>query len=96
MEKQVTKDSIQWDIKSWSKALEYWYTKLDWDKINCSLELGGREGGLSIWLALKGKKTLCSDIKEVKNTTEQLHILYSVAPSPIFIYNTQMNLLNLD
>jgi hypothetical protein len=52
MTKELTKDIIQWDVKSWSKALSYWDSKVEWNKIQHSLELGGREGGLSLWFAL--------------------------------------------
>jgi SAM-dependent methyltransferase len=73
MTKELTKDIIQWDVKSWSKALSYWDSKVEWNKIQHSLELGGREGGLSLWLALKGKSVVCSDLKDVQKTAEQLH-----------------------
>lgn len=79
MTKELTKDIIQWDIKSWSKALSYWETNIDWDNINNGLELGGREGGLSLWLALKGKTIVCSDLNDVQKTAEQLHIRYNVS-----------------
>jgi SAM-dependent methyltransferase len=79
MTKELTKDIIQWDIKSWSKALSYWETNIDWDNINNGLELGGREGGLSLWLALKGKTVVCSDLNDVQKTAEQLHIRYNVS-----------------
>jgi len=78
MTKELMKDIIQWDIKSWSRALSYWDSKIDWDKIKNGLELGANKGGLSLWLALKGKTTVCSDLKEVKNTAEQLHLRYKV------------------
>jgi SAM-dependent methyltransferase len=46
--------------------------------IHNALELGGREGGLSLWLALKGKEVFCSDLKDVKFTAEPLHIRHEV------------------
>ena len=79
MTEELTKDIIQWDIKSWSKALDYWDSKIDWNKIQNGLELGGRQGGLSLWLALKGKQTVCSDLKDVQKTAEQLHIRHNVS-----------------
>jgi SAM-dependent methyltransferase len=79
MTKELTKDIIQWDIKSWSKALSYWDNKIDWGKIENGLELGGREGGLSLWLALKGKTIVCSDLNDVQKTAEQLHIRQNVS-----------------
>jgi SAM-dependent methyltransferase len=79
MAKELIKDIIQWDIKSWTKALSYWENNIDWDKIQNGLELGGREGGLSLWLALKGKTTICSDLKDVKKTAEQLHLRHNIS-----------------
>jgi SAM-dependent methyltransferase len=79
MKKELTNDIIQWDIKSWSKALTYWDINIDWNNIENGLELGGREGGLSLWLALKGKTVVCSDLNDVQKTAEQLHIRHNVS-----------------
>jgi len=79
LEKNLTKDIMQWDVKSWSKALKYWEKNIDWSKIQNGLELGGRQGGLSLWLALKGIQTVCSDLKDVKDTAEQLHLQYNIS-----------------
>ena len=54
MHKDVLRDIVQWDVSSWSKALLYWENNVDWSRIENGLELGGREGGLSLWLSLKG------------------------------------------
>jgi SAM-dependent methyltransferase len=78
MTKELQKDIIKWDIKSWSKALSYWESHLEWDKIQNGLELGGHEGGLSLWLALKGKNIVCSDLKDVQKTAEKLHLRYDI------------------
>lgn len=78
MTNKLTADIIQWDIKSWSRALEYWDNNIDWNIIQNGLELGGREGGLSLWLALKYKTTVCSDLKDVKIKAEPLHIRHFV------------------
>ncbi len=78
MTEELKKDIIQWDIKSWSKALEYWENNIDWSRIQNGLELGGRQGGLSLWLALKGKEIVCSDLKDVKSTAEKLHLKYHI------------------
>ena len=78
MTKEITKDIIQWDVTSWSKALQYWDQNIDWNKIENGLELGGREGGLALWLALKGKTVVCSDLEGVKETAEPLHVRHNV------------------
>lgn len=79
MSRALIRDIIQWDVKSWSKALHYWETHVEWEKVHACLELGGREGGLSLWLALKGKVVVCSDLDNVKNTASPLHRRYHVS-----------------
>lgn len=78
MANDLTKDIIQWDVRSWSKALAYWDKNIDWDNVENALELGGREGGLSLWMALKGKTIVCSDLDNVKATAQPLHVRYKV------------------
>lgn len=78
MKKELMKSIIQWDVKSWSEPLIYWEQHVDWSKVCHGLELGGREGGLSLWLALKGIKTVCSDLHNVENTARHLHAKYDV------------------
>lgn len=84
MKRELAKDIIQWDIKSWSKALRYWESQIDWGKIKNGLELGGREGGLSLWLALKEKDVVCSDLKDVQKSAENLHIRHNVTSRIIY------------
>jgi SAM-dependent methyltransferase len=75
---EINKDIIQWDIKSWSKALDFWERNVPWEKVNKCLELGGREGGLSLWMALKGKEVVCSDYEHTKETAQKLHLKYNL------------------
>ena len=76
---QLLNEIIQWDVRSWSKALHYWEQNVDWSEVGTALELGGRQGGLSLWLALKGKNVICSDLCNAKQTAEPLHSKYNVA-----------------
>lgn len=78
LNKEQVKDILQWDVKSWSVALRFWESRVDWDRVDTVLELGGKGGGLSLWAALKGKKTVCSDIKDVKISASALHEKYGV------------------
>ncbi|MFM7104144.1 MAG: class I SAM-dependent methyltransferase [Flavobacteriales bacterium] len=67
-------DFLGWDIRSWSRALRYWEKILPEPNENSlALELGGREGGLSLWLASKGYKVVCSDLQDVALTANKLH-----------------------
>jgi len=78
MEKVLMKDIMQWDIKSWSRALSYWENNVDWDNIQNGLELGGEKGGLSLWLTLKGMKIVCSDLYNIKEKSKKLHGQYNI------------------
>ena len=40
--------------------------------------MGGRKGGLSLWLALKGKNVVCSDLADAQEQAEHLHHTYGV------------------
>jgi SAM-dependent methyltransferase len=78
MRSKLTKDILQWDIRSWEKVIKYWNNNVDWNNIQNGLELGARKGGLSLWLALKRKAIICSDLKDVRILSEPLHIQYNV------------------
>ena len=73
------KDIIEWDIVNWSKAIPYWeeHGNLDGKKLKC-LELGGRKGGLSLWLALKGHGVVCSDLNSPEADAKPKHQKYNL------------------
>jgi SAM-dependent methyltransferase len=77
MNQKLKSDIIEWDVKTWSRALYYWEKHVEWNTIRHCLELGGRRGGLSLWLALKGKHVICSDLSDSKTTAHKLHIAYN-------------------
>lgn len=79
MKSEIINDIVKWDIASWEKALLFWEKKIDKkDHLKC-LELGGHEGGLSLWLALQGHEVICSDIENVKIHSEPLHKKHNVS-----------------
>jgi len=79
MTDNLTKDIIRWDVRSWARALTYWDENMDWSKVENTLELGGREGGLSLWMALKGKTVVCSDLQNVESDAGPIHARYGVS-----------------
>jgi SAM-dependent methyltransferase len=79
MDRQLLADVIQWDVRNWSPALEFWERSVDWTRVDRCLELGGRQGGLSLWLASKGKHVVCSDLHDVQKTAEPHHRKYQLA-----------------
>ncbi len=72
MKKAQIDDIIGWDIVNWSKSFAFWDKHLDVkDKDYQCLELGARQGGLSLWLALNNNQVICSDV----SYTDQQHEL---------------------
>ena len=78
MQQKLVNDIIQWDVKSWGRAIDFWEKNVEWTNVDQCLELGAREGGLSLWLALKGKKVVCSDIDNTNATAGKLHEQYNL------------------
>jgi len=65
---------LEWDIDTWGHALRYWDEVLDGQPVcyEKALELGARNGGLSLYLAEKGMRVACSDLN---GPTPQAHEL---------------------
>jgi SAM-dependent methyltransferase len=78
MDKQLLADIVGWDVGNWSRAVEFWDRAVDWSSVRNCLELGGREGGLSLWLALKGKDVVCSDLEGTRATASVHHQRYGL------------------
>lgn len=78
MTENIINDIVQWDIKSWKKAIDFWDREIDFSQVESALELGGRQGGLSLWLAKKGIHTVCSDLEDTENTARPLHEKHGV------------------
>jgi len=78
MDQGLIKDIIDWDVGNWSKSLDFWQSKYDIKaRENDCLELGSNKGGLSLWLAIHGNRSICSDLKNPKDLAEKIHIKYS-------------------
>lgn len=78
---QFLSDVIGWDIVNWATAIDYWQmnTKNELSG-SYSLELGaGKNGGLSLWLALRGSKVVCSGLGGVSDEAKALHHKYNVS-----------------
>lgn len=77
---------IEWDVENWSGALDHWSANTDLavDR-GRALEIGARNGGLSLWLAAKGWQVICSDVSAPKETVKQLHATYGMADNIAYI-----------
>jgi len=70
---------IEWDVPNWSKALKFWAPYLPpVDGRLKILTIGERNGGLSLWLALKGYSVIYSDVHPPKSEALELHRKYGV------------------
>src|SRR5688572_7968371 len=72
-------DVIGWDIQNWSRALAFWSHRLPARGLY-ALELGcGHNSSLSLWLAMRGLRVLCSDSGGVSESIRMAHARYGVA-----------------
>ena len=79
MDQAMLKDVLQWDVGNWITPLNYWEKVLDDTKTSLTcLELGAREGGLSLWLASKGHSVVCSDLTNTEAIAFPLHKKYNL------------------
>jgi SAM-dependent methyltransferase len=76
----VKRDIIEWDILNWGHLLTFWdnISKLKF-KESSTLEIGARNGGISLWLALKGLNVLCTDLNGPAEKARLLHKKYNVS-----------------
>lgn len=80
IEKQVLNDVIEWDIVNWSSTIKFWenHSKPITEK-SLVLEIGSRNGGLSLYAALKGAKVICSDLNQPTMEAKLKHKKYGVS-----------------
>jgi SAM-dependent methyltransferase len=72
-------DVVEWDVLNWSLALNFWEQWSALDLTQCvALELGAANGGLTLWLALKGARVICSDLRGPTREARALHRKYGV------------------
>lgn len=67
-------DFVEWDVPNWSIALDFWTRHSSRRLEGCrALELGSRNGGLSLWLALNGAEVVCSDVRGPSQRAARSH-----------------------
>jgi SAM-dependent methyltransferase len=79
MDKRIICDIIEWDVENWKYSLAFWERNAGEMAGFRVLELGARNGGLSLFFALKGCRVVCSDINETSSSSKELHARYSVS-----------------
>lgn len=63
---------LEWDIHTWKKALQFWqenYPFTNTTSSACGIELGGRNGGVSLFFSKElNSKMICSDLNPPNKT----------------------------
>jgi SAM-dependent methyltransferase len=73
-------DIVEWDVPNWSRALAFWGANSRQSRPGANaLEIGGRGGGLSLWLALRGAHCVCTDVHGPSERAVELHRRYGVS-----------------
>lgn len=74
----LLRDTLQWDIQTWAAGPEMWQRFLNELPAGRVLDIGARDGGLSLYCALLGHNVVCSDIRGPSDQARQLHQQYAV------------------
>ncbi len=53
---------LEWDIDSWRPALRCWEQRVAGESFERGLEIGARDGGVSLWLSERCAEVVCSDV----------------------------------
>lgn len=75
---------VEWDVRNWSRALSFWdevLGKYGIDSLEDKrvLEVGARDGGLSLWFALRGALVTSSDLHGPSDLARKRHLKAGVA-----------------
>lgn len=77
--RRFLEDVFEWDVINWSVAARFWERRLHGGLSGArALEIGARNGGLSLWLAWKGAHVICSDVSGAMDSARDKHRPYNV------------------
>ena len=86
-------DVIEWDIPNWSVALSYWVRRTAHELSSIhALEIGARNGGLSLWAAWHGMHVVCTDLSGPSQDAIDKHQQYGVSQ---LVRYEQLNALDI-
>lgn len=73
------RDVLQWEVRTWSRALPLWARDLPAQRPLKALAVGEREGGLALWLAAQGVDVTCTDLNPFPAAMRALHERYKLS-----------------
>lgn len=73
-------DVMEWDVRNWSLAGDFWMTNTKLDVGRCrALDIGARNGGVSLFLLLNGANVICSDLDGPTEKAREIHARYGLS-----------------
>ena len=75
----LIRDIIAWDVSTWKSAIFLWDRLFPEMTEKLVLDIGARDGGLSLYFALRGCNVVCSDIYSPGEKALRLHRDYRVS-----------------
>ncbi len=87
------RDILEWDTSNWSKALDFWEAHGPSSMNGMTvLDVGARNGGLSLWAALRGAEVTCSDCFLPLKKARPLHQAYGLSSQINYVEADVVNL----
>lgn len=78
-DRKIVNDIIVWDTATWSQALDYWKPLIErFGSNDLAVEIGARAGGLSLFFALNGMRSLSTDLSNPAIHGKPVHNKYEV------------------
>jgi len=90
---EMLKGIIEWDIETWKKCIKFFDQNISFTSDMKCLEIGGRRGGMSLWLALNGcRDILCTDYFDNTEIAFKNHKNFKID----FIKYNKLDVTNID
>jgi SAM-dependent methyltransferase len=77
--RSLIKDIVAWDVSTWKSAIFMWDRLFPEMTGKLALDIGARDGGLSLYFAIKGCNVVCSDLHGPNEKALRLHRDYCVS-----------------
>ncbi len=90
---ELRRDILEWDVASWSHAVELWESRASSVAGRTILDLGARRGGLSLLFAVNGASVICSDLGGPASEARALHQRYGICDDVTY---RDLNAMDID
>lgn len=87
---ETIKEIIAWDVKTWAKVLPFWEENYEIKPGLKVLSIGEREGGISLYFALKGCNVTCTDYRDFPDSIYEFHKKHKVTSKVTYVKNVDV------